>query len=67
MDAREYRQLFKVEMFCTRIGEISDSSPPESFDLLELTDGAIFKDPVRRAKTSRFADGGNVSNGEAFC
>jgi hypothetical protein len=54
-------------MFCTRIGEISDSSPPESFDLLELTDGAIFKDPVRRAKTSRFADGGNVSNGEAFC
>jgi PAS domain S-box-containing protein len=51
MDARKHRQLLKVsgqqfkepETFCARIEEIYDSSPPESFDLLELNDGRVFE------------------------
>ena len=51
MDTRQHRKLLEVtglqfkepETFRARIEEIYDSSPPESFDLLELADGRVFE------------------------
>ena len=51
MDTRQHRKLLEVtglqfkepEPFRARIDEIYASSPPESFDLLELADGRVFE------------------------
>ena len=51
MDTRQHRKLLEVtglqfkepETFRARIEEIYASSPPESFDLLELADGRVFE------------------------
>jgi PAS domain S-box-containing protein len=51
MDTRQHRKLLEVtglqfkepETYRARIEEIYDSSPPESFDLLELADGRVFE------------------------
>ena len=51
MDTRQHRKLLEVtglqfkepEPFRARIEEIYASSPPESFDLLELADGRVFE------------------------
>ena len=37
------RQFREPEKFCARIEEIYASSPPETFDLLELADGRVFE------------------------
>ena len=37
------RQFNEPEKFCARIEEIYASSPPESFDLLELADGRVLE------------------------
>ncbi len=51
METTQHRQLLEItgrqfkepEKFCARIEEIYASSPPESFDLLELADGRVFE------------------------
>ncbi len=51
MDSRDHRQILKAtsrrfddpRQFLARIEEIYESSPPESYDLLELADGRVFE------------------------
>ena len=51
MDSREHRRLLEVtcqyfkdpRQFLARIEDIYASSPPESYDLLELADGRVFE------------------------
>ena len=51
MSGRDHRTLLKIvshslsdpEQFLSRVEEIDETSPPESYDLLELADGRIFE------------------------
>ena len=55
MDSRDHRQILKAtsrhfdgpRQFLARIDEIYASSPPDSFDLLELADGRVFERSTR--------------------
>ena len=70
MDAREHRQLLEItgrrfkepEKFRARIEEIYASSPPESFDLLEVADGSV----VERFSKIQFVEERNVGRVWSF-
>ena len=70
MDSREHRQLLEVcslqftdpEQFRIRVDEIYASSPPESYDLLELADGRVFE----RFSKIQFVDERNVGRVWSF-
>ena len=70
MDSREHRQLLEVtcryfkdpRQFLARIEDIYASSPPESYDLLELADGRVFE----RFSRIQFVDERNVGRVWSF-
>jgi PAS domain S-box-containing protein len=70
MDSREHRQLLEVTRrrfkdpaaFLARIDDIYTSSPPESYDLLELADGKVFE----RFSRIQFVDGRNMGRVWSF-
>jgi PAS domain S-box-containing protein len=70
MDSKDHRQLLELrsrqfedpQRFLARIEDIYASSPPESFDLLELVDGRVFE----RFSRIQFVDGQNVGRVWSF-
>jgi PAS domain-containing protein len=70
MDSGDHRQLLEVcgrqfddsRRFLARIDEIHASSPPESYDLLELADGRVFE----RFSRIQVVDGNNVGRVWSF-
>jgi PAS domain S-box-containing protein len=70
MDSKDHRQLLELrsrqfedpQRFLTRIEDIYASSPPESFDLLELIDGRVFE----RSSRIQFVEGQNVGRVWSF-
>ena len=70
MDSKEHRHLLEVTSrqfedprhFLARIDDIYASSPPESYDLLELTDGRVFE----RYSRIQFVDERNVGRVWSF-
>jgi PAS domain S-box-containing protein len=70
MDSKEHRQLQEVacqyvndpRQFLARIEDIYASSPPESYDLLELADGRV----VERSSRIQFVDERNVGRVWSF-
>lgn len=64
VDSRDHASILKFssryfnepEQFISRANEIYDSSPPETYDLLELSDGRVFE----RFSRIQFVDGVNV-------
>jgi PAS domain S-box-containing protein len=70
MDSKDHRQLLELrsrqfedpQRFLARLDAIHISSPPESFDLLELVDGRVFE----RFSRIQFVDGQNVGRVWSF-
>jgi PAS domain S-box-containing protein len=70
MDSRDHRQLMKVvsrrfedpSRYLARMEEIYSNSPPETFDLLVLTDGRV----LERFSRIQFLDGRNVGRVWSF-
>jgi PAS domain S-box-containing protein len=70
IDSREHRHLLELcgqqvadaEQFRIRVDDIYASSPPESYDLLELTDGRVFE----RFSKIQFVDERNVGRVWSF-
>ncbi len=71
VESRQYRQLLDVNsrqfenprQYLARIDEIYTSSPPESYDLMELADGRVFE----RFSRIQFIEGRNVGRVWSFC